>query len=276
MKYESGLQNVYVIISDKRSDYEDIKSTINAGLLKKHKIIFNILDGYQHDKDIIISDGLNHSITIGKDICEDVGVGKEYRGSAAYVVYDYEDITDMYCEHIYARKTHTPAYILETDNYIVREECENDLEELYRLYDTLSDCSFIEPLYEAEREKEFLSAYISNMYGFFDYGLWLVFDKKTGELVGRMGIENRSIDGVNCQELGYLVGRKYQRRGIAYEVCSKIVEYAREYLYIDRLYACIHKDNITSINFINKMKFKLYAKDIDDMDIYVRQLDENK
>lgn len=273
MKYESGLQNVYVIISDKRSDYEDIKSTINAGMLKKHKTIFNSLDGYQHDKDIIISDGLKHSITIGKDICEDVGVGKEYRGSAAYVVYDYEDITYMYCEHIYARKTHTPACILETDNYIVREECENDLEELYRLYDTLSDCSFIEPLYEAEREKEFLSAYISNMYGFFDYGLWLVFDKKTGELVGRMGIENRSIDGVNCQELGYLVGRKYQRRGIAYEVCSKIVEYAREYLYIDRLYACIHKDNIPSINFINKMKFKLYAKDIDDMDIYVRQLD---
>ena len=35
MKYESGLQNVYVIISDKRSDYEDIKSTINAGMLKK-------------------------------------------------------------------------------------------------------------------------------------------------------------------------------------------------------------------------------------------------
>ena len=276
MKYESGLEKIYVIISDKRSDYEDIKNTISAGLLKKHKIIFNSLDGYHHDKDIIISDGLNHSITIGKDICEDVGVGKEYRGSAAYVVYDYEDITDMYCEHIYARKTHTPAYILETDNYIVREECENDLEELYRLYDTLSDCSFIEPLYEAEREKEFLSAYISNMYGFFDYGLWLVFDKKTGELVGRMGIENRSIDGVNCQELGYLVGRKYQRRRIAYVVCSKIVEYARESLCIDRLYACIHKDNIPSINFINKMKFKLYAKDIDVMDIYVRQLDENK
>ena len=100
MKYESGLQNVYVIISDKRSDYEDIKSTINAGMLKKHKTIFNSLDGYQHDKDIIISDGLKHSITIGKDICEDVGVGKEYRGSAAYVVYDYEDITYMLEKHI--------------------------------------------------------------------------------------------------------------------------------------------------------------------------------
>ena len=63
----------------------------------------------------------------------------------------------------------------------------NDLEELYRLYDTLSDCSFIEPLYEAEREKEFLSAYISNMYGFFDYGMWLVFDKKQGNLLDEWG-----------------------------------------------------------------------------------------
>lgn len=43
------------------------------------------------------------------------------------------------------------------------------------------------------------------MYGFFGYGLWLVFDKKTGELVARAGVENRSIDGQNCQELGYLV-----------------------------------------------------------------------
>ena len=81
MKYESGLEKIYVIISDKRSDYEDIKNTISAGLLKKHKTIFNSLDGYQHDKDIIISDGLKHSITIGKEICED---GRE----------DKEDITE--------------------------------------------------------------------------------------------------------------------------------------------------------------------------------------
>ena len=48
--------------------------------------------------------------------------------------------------NIYMPETHTPFVSLETDNYIVREECENDLEELYRLYDTLSDCPFIELL----------------------------------------------------------------------------------------------------------------------------------
>jgi len=42
VKYESGLQNVYVIISDKRSDYEDIKSTINAGMLKSIKLYLTV------------------------------------------------------------------------------------------------------------------------------------------------------------------------------------------------------------------------------------------
>lgn len=80
-----------------------------------------------------------------------------------------------------------------------------DLPHLYELYHTLSDCPYVEPLYEYEDEKAFTIKYIENMYGFFGYGLWLVFDKKTGELVARAGVENRSMDGQNCQELGYLV-----------------------------------------------------------------------
>ena len=37
--------------------------------------------------------------------------------------------------------------------------------------------------------QEFDLRYIKNMYGFFEYGLWLVFEKKSGELIGRAGIE---------------------------------------------------------------------------------------
>lgn len=46
-----------------------------------------------------------------------------------------------------------PAFILETERFIVREESLDDLDELYELYDTLADCEFIEPLYELEKEK---------------------------------------------------------------------------------------------------------------------------
>lgn len=131
-------------------------------------------------------------------IREDIGVGCDYVGTAPYVIYEPEEIDYYYCQKVYARKKGLPAFILETERFIVREESLDDLDELYELYDTLADCEFIEPLYELEKEKEFVRNYINNMYRFFEYGMWLVYSKDTGRLVGRMGIENRSIDGGKC------------------------------------------------------------------------------
>lgn len=265
MQYKSALRNVYVCISEKKKNYSYIKSTITDNIKESHNVVFNDMAGYEPDKDIIISDGYNSYIS---DVAADIGLGEDYSGNARYIVYNSEDITKEYCEHIFARKMGVPVLILETERYIVREECEDDLKELYGLYATLSDCEYIEQLYEENEEREFVRNYIDNMYGFFDYGLWLVYDRSTGELVGRMGIENRSIDGSNCQELGYLVGKNYQNKGTAYEVCSAIISYAKEYLGIDELYACIHKDNKPSIGLIKKLGFSEYAKDIDGMNIY--------
>jgi len=154
------------------------------------KIIIN-------DKDMLKSDG---TLEI-----PDIGLGEVYRGKASYVVYDEEDIDDDLLKLVCARKYNEPLVIAETERFIIREMTVGDLPHLYELYHTLSDCPYVEPLYEYEDEKAFTIKYIENMYGFFGYGLWLVFDKKTGELVARAGVENRSIDGQNCQELGYLV-----------------------------------------------------------------------
>ena len=45
---------------------------------------------------------------------------------------------------------------------------------------------FIEPLFAKEKEKKYQQAYITNMYGYYGYGMWLVFDKASGELIGRI------------------------------------------------------------------------------------------
>ena len=127
-------------------------------------------------------------------------------------------------------------------------------------------------MYELEKDIEFVRYYINNMYRFFEYGMWLVYSKDTGRLVGRMGIENRSIDGENVQEIGYLSGKPYQNMGIAYEVCSAIKEYAKEELGIDKLYSCINKNNKPSISLIQKLNYKVYAQDIDGMNIYICEL----
>ncbi|MDO5382760.1 MAG: GNAT family N-acetyltransferase [Eubacteriales bacterium] len=198
----------------------------------------------------------------------DIGIGENYRGNAGYVLYFAEDLTPEYCQHVLNRKLGRPDTILETDRCIVREESMGDLDELYKLYDSLKDCPFVEKLYERDEEEEFTRNYIDNMYRFFDYGLWLVFDKATGQLVGRIGIENRDIDGQICQELGYLIGQKFQRKHIGYEVCKAIMSYARDNLGIKRLYSCIDKNNIPSIGLIEKLGFSLYDSDIDGINIY--------
>lgn len=79
----------------------------------------------------------------------------------------------------------------------MREESLDDLDELYELYDTLADCEFIEPLYELEKEKEFVRNYINNMYRFLSTecgwyilkiqaGLLDVWELKIEALTGKM------------------------------------------------------------------------------------------
>ena len=200
----------------------------------------------------------------------DIGLGEAYFGKASYVVYDEEDIDDDLLKLVCARKYNEPIVIAETERFIIREMTVGDLPHLYELYQTLSDCPYVEPLYEDE--KAFTIKYIESMYGFFGYGLWLVFEKKTGELVGRAGIENRSIDGQNCQELGYLVKKGWQGKHVAWEVMNHIVDIAKDWFGLEKLYICTVKTNNPSIQLALKLGFTLYAGDTDGMNIYRKVL----
>ena len=202
----------------------------------------------------------------------DIGLGESYHGKASYVVYDEEDIDDDMLELVCARKYNEPLVIAETERFIIREMKVSDLPHLYELYETLSDCPYVEGLHEYEDEKAFAIKYIENMYGFFGYGLWLVSDKKTGELVARAGIENRSIDGQNCQELGYLVRKDWQGKHVAWEVMNEITGIAKDRFGLEELYICTMKANIPSIQLALKLGFTLYAGDTDGMNIYRRSL----
>lgn len=216
------------------------------------------------DKDTLKSDG---TLEI-----PDIGLGEAYFGKASYVVYDEDDIDDDMLKLVCARKYNEPLVIAETERFIIREMTVGDLPHLYELYETLSDCIYVEPLYGYEEEKAFTIKYIENMYGFFGYGLWLIFDRKTGELVARAGIENRSIDGQNCQELGYLVKKNWQGKHVAWEVMSRIVELAKDRFGLEELNICTMKTNIPSIQLALKLGFTLYAGGTDGMDIYRKTL----
>lgn len=272
---DCGLKKIYVCINNRYQEL-DVDKTIE--LLKKTAQLLEIdvfvVDAKQKQgQQIQTQDFLIVGDTdVDSYNTVDIGIGEKYAGAARYVTYDVEDIDEQYLKLVWARKYGKPLVIAHTKRLLIREMTMDDLDSMYELYDTLKECTYIEPLYGRTEEEEFSSKYIENMYAFFGYGLWLVFLKDTGKLVARIGIENRVIDGETVQELGYLVDAGFQRKHIAWEGCNAVLDYAENVLCLEQIYTCIHKENKKSIALAERLGFQPYAMDINGMNIYRKKL----
>lgn len=122
---------------------------------------------------------------------------------------------------------------------------------------------FIEPLEDYETEKEKLTSYIENRYPLYGYGMWTVLDKETGKVIGRAGIEEKEINGVETTELGYMLHYLYRRNGIGLELCQAMLEYAKTILYIEEIHAVTHEGNIASKHLLEKLQFE-FCGDVPD------------
>lgn len=187
------------------------------------------------------------------------------------VIEGFEEVDGEFLIRIFQRHHNIPWVIAETERCVIRELALADVEALAELYDRPGiTCrmgpageylpGYIEPLYPLEEELEYQKHYIQNMYRYHGYGMWLVFDKKSGELIGRAGLENREYpEGVE-PELGYLIHPDWQRRGIATEVCSAILTYSKERLEFDRVSLLTDGENLPSVRLAEKLGF-VYAGD---------------
>lgn len=178
------------------------------------------------------------------------------------IVEGFEEVDADFLEKVFQRWHHIPWTILETDRCVVRELCLDDLDGLFELYADDGMDEFTEGLYPYEEEKEYQRAYINNMYRYFGYGMWLVFLKETGELIGRAGLEHREIYEEMELELGYLIGKKYQGNGYATEVCKAILDYAKENTGFEQINCVVQKGNDASNHMAQKLGF-VYQEDYD-------------
>ena len=163
--------------------------------------------------------------------------------------------------------------VLQTKRFVVREMTMDDMDDLYKLYESPEITRFVEPLYSFEKEREYQEQYIRLVYGEYGFGLWLVTDKKTGALVGRIGVEPRQerpgvlaamqdhygnkalLPPEKIVEMGYIVAVDWQGQGVATEVCRAVLEHARERLQKYGVYARVHPDNAASVRLMEKLGF---------------------
>ncbi len=188
--------------------------------------------------------------------------------AAKYACEDAGELEPEYLERIYRRFKGLPWYILETERCILRESVEEDVEAFYRIYAEPSVTKYTENLYESRvSEKAYIREYIEQVYTYYEFGVWTVILKETGEIIGRAGLSVR--EGCELPELGYVIGVPWQGRGLAKEVCRGILDYAREEFGFEQVQALIHRDNEVSIGLAKALDFEKQEKFYDSCGKYL-------
>ncbi len=226
------------------------------------------LQEYMAMEDTLLIAATDETITLGKQygIATMAYINQDFPNQTYsgvdMIVEGFEEVDANFLEKVWQRYHHLPWKIAETPRCIIRELSLDDLDALFELYSDEEITKYTENLYSYEEEKEFQIAYINNMYRFYGYGMWLVFSKETGELIGRAGLEHREYNGETELELGYVIGTKHQRQGYATEVCRQIIEIAKVMTDFPRINCLIEEDNIPSIGLAERLEFS-YFEDLE-------------
>jgi RimJ/RimL family protein N-acetyltransferase len=174
--------------------------------------------------------------------------------NGAYCVESLEDIDDEYLEKVYRRFMGIPWDITQTQRLRVREIAVSDVARLYELYADESITKYMEALFpKIEQEMEYTKDYIEKVYKFYGYGMWVIVEKKSSFVIGRVGLEYR--EGFDGLELGFMLGVNYQHMGYAYEACVAVIDYGIKQLGQRKFCAFVDEDNIPSIRLCEKLGF---------------------
>ncbi|SER97315.1 GNAT family N-acetyltransferase [Lachnobacterium bovis] len=202
--------------------------------------------------------------------CETCMCADENLFSADVFYSDFTGVVFEDIEDVYKRFYGIPIEIFETKRCIVKEMDLDRFDEFYEMYQQPSFCDYIEPLFDREEELEYQKTYIKTVYPFYGYGMWIVIDKDTDKLIGRVGIEYKDRGKEHNIEIGYAIHPDFQRKGIATEVCMKLFEVAKEEFGIKELVCYVDLENEPSISFAKSLGFK-YEKDIEDKSVVLKK-----
>lgn len=187
--------------------------------------------------------------------------GNQDLSQAAILIEGFEEIDAAFFEKVYNRYHNFPVIITETDRLIIKEIAVDDIPDLMDIYKNPEINSYLPEIQKAsldltETAIEKHRAYIKNMYHFYDFGLWGVYLKETGELIGQCGIEPHQQDKEDILELGYLIDPKYQHFGYAAEAVIAVLQYSFNCLAVNKITALIAPENKASLHIAEKTGFK--------------------
>lgn len=181
---------------------------------------------------------------------------QEQLSGCRILIEGFQEIDRIFLENIHTRAQGLPVQIAETDRLLIREMTLSDLDGINALYREEPSISLSPELsLDRQEEEEKIRAYIAYMYGLYQFGMWVVIEKKSCKMIGRAGFGIADYLNFSEIDMDYLIGKKYRRRGYGEEACRAVLAYGKQILDFRQVSAYIDKDNKNSRYLIEKLGF---------------------
>ncbi|MDO4523308.1 MAG: GNAT family N-acetyltransferase [Eubacteriales bacterium] len=154
-----------------------------------------------------------------------------------------EGLDVSYLSRVWHRHYHRPLIIAQTRRLMIRESVPEDIPQLLRLYAREQENPDI--AMQGEDAEEQMLYYMRHRYELLDYGLWTLVERSSGNVIGRVGLEEMTTQELMADapetselrlELAYMLHEGVRGRGYGREAVDMLLAYAAEALELTRVY----------------------------------------
>ena len=187
------------------------------------------------------------------------------------IVGSFEEVETDFLIKLRCHKNGVPCSVTNTERTEIRELSEKDVDEVIKISRQEHIIRFVEDGRVSESEqREKLLAYMENIYKFYDFGIWGIFEKNTDILIGVISLDLLKTTENAEYEAGFFIRKEKLGMGFGKEALDAVAHYAKNKLEALRLTAVTDKENIGVVKLLEKCGFK--EKCVNDKRIFIKIL----
>jgi RimJ/RimL family protein N-acetyltransferase len=149
--------------------------------------------------------------------------------------------------------------MLETDRLILRKYTLEDLPNLHAIQSDPITMAHWPSLFTIENSQSWMERAIAS-YAKNGFGRYAVIPRDTNEQIGDFGIMRVMVNGVEENDLGYILHHPYWHKGYAMEGAQALLQFGFQTIGMDRIVANMAHDNVPSRRVAERIGMKKEAE----------------